>query len=64
MEQHFEAGRLAVEKALAGTQPGVAAGEWPHAGAKLVVVWVGDEDDCSNPNNPAKALALDPRQSW
>jgi len=61
MEQHFEAGRLAVEKALAGTQPGVKADEWPHAGAKLVVVWVGDEDDCSNPNDPAKALAFDPK---
>ncbi len=59
MEQHFEAGRLAVEKALAITQPNVAAGEWPHAGAKLVVVWVGDEDDCSNPNDPTKALVFD-----
>jgi len=59
MEQHFEAGRLAVDKALAGTQPGVTAGEWPHAGAKLVVVWLGDEDDCSNPNDPTKALVFD-----
>ena len=58
MEQHLEAGRLAVDKALAGTQPGLTAGEWPHAGAKLVVVWLGDEDDCSNPNDPAKALAF------
>ena len=59
MEQHLEAGRLAVDKALAGTQPGVTAGEWPHAGAKLVVAWLGDEDDCSNPSDPAKALAFD-----
>ncbi len=48
-EQHLQAARLAVQKALAGQQPGVAAGEWPHAGAKLVVAVVGDEDDCSNP---------------
>ncbi|GEJ59272.1 hypothetical protein [Anaeromyxobacter diazotrophicus] len=60
MEQHFEAGRLAVEKALAGKQPGVTADEWPHAGAKLVVVWLGDEDDCSNPDDPTHALAFDP----
>lgn len=66
MEQHFEAGRLAVEKALAGQQPNVAAGEWPHAGSKLVVVWLGDEDDCSNPNDPTRSLAFlssDPNSS-
>ncbi|HEX8908881.1 MAG TPA: hypothetical protein VF805_06740 [Anaeromyxobacteraceae bacterium] len=61
MEQHFEAGKLAVEKAIAGKQPGVAATEWPHANSKLVVVWLGDEDDCSNPNDPAKALGFDPK---
>jgi len=64
MEQHLEAGRLAVEKALNMNglkQPAaVAAGEWPHDGAKLVVVFVGDEDDCSNPNDPTQALAFDP----
>ena len=60
MEQHFEGGRLAVQKALAGTQPGVTTGEWPHPGAKLVVVWVGDEDDCSNPDDPNKSLAFIP----
>jgi hypothetical protein len=58
MEQHLEAGRLAVQKAVAGTQPGIAAGEWPHPGAKLVVVWVGDEDDCSNPKDPTRSLAF------
>jgi hypothetical protein len=52
MEQHFQGGRLAVEKALAGTQPGVTAGEWPHPGELLVVVWVGDEVDCSNAADP------------
>jgi hypothetical protein len=58
MEQHFEAGRLAVEKAVAGTQPGVKADEWPHSGSKLVAVFIGDEDDCSNPNDPTLALAF------
>jgi hypothetical protein len=47
-EQHLEAGRLALELAQEGKQPGVAAGTWPHPGAKLVVVFVGDEDDCSS----------------
>ncbi len=60
MEQHFQGGRLAVQKALAGQQPGISSGEWPHPGAKLVVVWVGDEDDCSNPSDPNKALAFTP----
>jgi hypothetical protein len=58
MEQHFEAGRLAVQKALAGTQPGLTADEWPHPGAKMVVVWVGDEDDCSNPKDATRALGF------
>ena len=58
MEQHLEGGRLAVEKAIDGSQPGVTAGEWPHPGAKLVVVWVGDEDDCSNPDDPNRSLAF------
>jgi hypothetical protein len=51
-EQHFEAGRLAVKKALRqeGQQPSdVQPSDWPHAGAKMVVVWVGNENDCSNP---------------
>jgi hypothetical protein len=59
-EQGLEAARRAIEKALAGTQPAEAGGEqpdWPHprrvvapgerAPSKLVVVFVGDEDDCS-----------------
>ncbi|HZY04654.1 MAG TPA: hypothetical protein VFF02_14270 [Anaeromyxobacteraceae bacterium] len=57
-EQHLEAARLALQKALAGQQPGVAPGEWPHGNSKLVVVWVADEDDCSNPANPATAIVL------
>jgi hypothetical protein len=50
-EQHLQAARVALQKALGGQQPGVAKGAWPHPGAKLVVVWVGDEDDCSSPQN-------------
>jgi hypothetical protein len=60
-EQHLEAGRLALQKALARQQPGVAAGTWPDptptANAKLVVVWVGDEDDCSSPSAAPLAMA-------
>jgi hypothetical protein len=62
MEQHFEAGRLALQKALRQnglSQPtGIDPTEWPHPGAKLVVVWVGDEDDCSSPSDPTKSLAF------
>ncbi len=51
-EQGLQGARLAMQKAVGGSQ-GLAAGEFPHVGAKLVVVWVGDEDDCSNdPTNP------------
>jgi hypothetical protein len=57
-EQGLEAGRIAIEKALAGAQPGVAASEWPHAGAKLVVVYIGDEDDCSSPEDPVTGVIL------
>ncbi len=56
-EQHLEAGRLAIQKALAGLQPGLAPGEWPHPGAKMVVVFVGDEDDCSNPADDTAGTA-------
>jgi hypothetical protein len=51
-EQGLDAARYAIEKALAGQQPGVTASEWPHADSKLVVVWVGDEDDCSCAESP------------
>jgi len=56
-EQHLEAGRLAIQKALAGTQT-AAAGEWPHASSKLVAVFVANEDDCSTPKDPARALVM------
>jgi hypothetical protein len=60
MEQHLEAGRLAIQKALRqgglSQVAGVDPSEWPHAGAKLVVVWVGDEDDCSSPDDRLQGL--------
>lgn len=48
-EQHLEAGLAAITLAVNGGQPGVGAGSFPRAGSKLVVVFVGDEDDCSSP---------------
>jgi hypothetical protein len=56
-EQHLQAARLAMQMALSGQQPGVAAGSWPHEGSKLVIVWVGDEDDCSSPEGRPLVLA-------
>jgi len=44
-EQHLEAARLALQQVLAGKY----GSDMPHLGAKLIVVWVGDEDDCSSP---------------
>jgi len=55
-EQHLQGARLALQKAVAVQQPGVTASDFPHVGAKLVVVWVGDEDDCSS--DPANPLVL------
>ena len=59
-EQHLEGARLAIQKALrqnGKTQPAdVPASEFPHTGAKLVVDFVGDEDDCSGPADPNKAV--------
>ncbi|HEY7726286.1 MAG TPA: hypothetical protein VH880_13195 [Anaeromyxobacteraceae bacterium] len=61
-EQHFEASRLAVKKALRQdglSQPAdVLPADWPHEGAKLVVVWLGNEDDCSNPKDPLLSIML------
>jgi hypothetical protein len=52
-EQGLEAARLTIEKAAAG-QLGV--GGFPRPGAKLIVVWVADEDDCSSP--PSAPLVM------
>jgi hypothetical protein len=56
-EQHLEAARLAIQKVVSGQQP-IQKGEFLHDKAKLVVVWVGDEDDCSNPADPNVAIVL------
>lgn len=60
MEQHLRAGRMALQKALAGQQPGVAVSDFPHLGSKLVVVVVGDEDDCSSNSEDPLLLTGDP----
>jgi len=66
-EQPLEAARRAIQKAAAGTQPGVAADEWLHTrvvggqevpSSKLVVVFVGDEDDCSAPQDPTTGVVF------
>lgn len=48
-EQHLESGLASLVLAVNGGQPGVAPGTFPRPTAKLVVVFLGDEDDCSNP---------------
>jgi hypothetical protein len=60
MEQPFEAGKLALKKALRqdGLEQPVPQSEFLHENAKLVVVFVGDEDDCSNPNDGTRSLAF------
>jgi hypothetical protein len=70
-EQGLEAARRAIQKALAGTQPAEVGGgvpEWPHpravvaagekAASKLVVVFVGDEDDCSSPESATGGIIM------
>jgi hypothetical protein len=60
-ETHLEASRLALKRALnleGLTQTGISSAEFPHADAKLVVVWVGDEDDCSSPATPGVPVIL------
>jgi hypothetical protein len=37
--------------------PGTPAA-WPNPNSKLVVVWVGDEDDCSAPKDPSGGVVL------
>ena len=70
-EQGLEAARRAIQKALDGTQPPEAGGalpDWPHprrvvaagekATSKLVVVFVGDEDDCSSPEDVTRGIIM------
>ncbi len=59
-EQALEAARRAIQKATGvggASQPAdVLASEWPHQKSKLVVVFVGDEDDCSSPEDPSLGI--------
>jgi hypothetical protein len=59
-EQGLQGGRLAIQKALrlnGLSQPAdVLPAEWPHPKSKLVTVWVGDEDDCSSPEDAQKGV--------
>jgi hypothetical protein len=69
-EQGLEAARLAFELSAAGQQAdtySMAGGkqqvasraEWPHDGSKLVLVFVGDEDDCSSPDvDPSTGIVI------
>ncbi len=66
-EAPFQAGKLAVAKALEGTQldtydasgtPGSFPAGWPHADSKMVLVFVGDEDDCSSPQDANGGVVL------
>jgi hypothetical protein len=61
-EQPLEAGRRAIKKALrleGLSQPAdVLPGEWPHDTSKLLVVYVGDEDDCSSPEDPNTGIIM------
>ena len=54
-EQGLAAAKLAVQKALAVP---AAQRDWLHANSKLVLVFVGDEDDCSSPQDPSKGIIL------
>jgi len=65
-EQGLEAARLAVAKALDGDQalpkcpsdwtPASTLKCWPHPKAKLVVVWVTDENDSSSPTSASTGV--------
>ncbi|HET9554963.1 MAG TPA: hypothetical protein VFP50_18500 [Anaeromyxobacteraceae bacterium] len=61
-EQPLEAARRAIKKALKQdglSQPAdVLPGEWPHQKSKLLVVYVGDEDDCSSPEDPNLGIIM------
>jgi len=59
-EQHLEAARRALLLAYGGGQQ-VGGVTFPRSDAKLVVVWVGDEDDCSSPPSaPLNVSAFSP----
>jgi hypothetical protein len=58
-EQGLIAAKLATERVRAGTQSsGYVSGDFLHPNSKLVIIWVSDEDDCSSPVDPAKAVVF------
>jgi hypothetical protein len=79
-EQALQAGRLAIQKALAptgqkdtrdaaggvawtaptATAPNGASAQarWPNPNSKLVTIFVGDEDDCSSPQDPSGGVVM------
>lgn len=63
-EMGLEAGRRALKKALrldGLSQPAdVLPTDWPHQKSKLVAVWVGDEDDCSTPEDASTGVVMTP----
>jgi len=42
----------------ATTRTASAAAAWPHDKAKLAIVVIGDEDDCSSPDDSAKGIVM------
>jgi hypothetical protein len=59
-EQHLEAGLQALTLAVAGGQPDLGGVKFPRPSAKLVVVFLGDEDDCSSPPGAPLVMAAFP----
>ncbi len=71
-EQGLSGARLALEKAWSGQQTDtytMEAGkhqvsnpppkaEWPHDNSQLVLVFVGDEDDCSSQDDPSAGVVM------
>jgi hypothetical protein len=74
-EQALQAGRLAVQKAVAGQQKdtydatgkatwnatdrsATASASWLHDKSKLALVFIGDEDDCSSPDDSARGVVM------
>ena len=69
-EQGLQAGRLAVQKATAtptqqqdtvdatGKPSAGTPAQWPHDASKMVLVFVGDEDDCSSKEDAQAGVIL------
>lgn len=53
-------GAVAWTAPTATALPGSAPARWPNPNSKLVVVFVGDEDDCSSPEDPAGGVVMLP----